>query len=192
MDNFKIISDPHICTLCALRGKTCCTLVPGNEELCFPLSEAEQALIAGWAGDSAGLFEDMPNSPAFRDSLDYLFPEDRPRLRELFPKGGRHLRLNTTPDGDCRLLGPQGCRLPRDKRPWYCRIFPFWVRWGQVMVIPSGTCLGVRKAPTKEATLELYAMTDAEVLEIFASLRRTWGLGETSWFSQIGKKGEKT
>ena len=182
MDNFKIISDPHICTLCALRGKTCCTLVPGNEELCFPLSEAEQALIAGWAGDSAGLFEDMPNSPAFRDSLDYLFPEDRVRLRELFPKHGRHWRLGTTPTGECLLLGPKGCRLPRANRPWYCRVFPFWVRWGEVMIIPSPSCLGVRKSLSKAEGLRLYNLTEAEVVEIFIHLRQAWKLPDISWF----------
>ena len=137
-------------------------------------------MILDWAG-TAEFFVDMPNSPAFRDSLDYLFPEDRPRLRELFPKGGRHLRLGTTPAGDCMLLGPNGCRLPRASRPWYCRIFPFWVRWGEVVVIPSPTCLGVRKASNKAATLELYSLTDAEVLGIFASLRRAWELAEQTW-----------
>ena len=100
----------------------------------------------------------------------------------LFPKGGRHLRLGTTPAGDCLLLGPNGCRLPRASRPWYCRIFPFWVRWGEVVVIPSPTCLGVRKASNKAATLELYSLTDAEVLEIFASLRRAWELADQPWF----------
>ena len=174
-------ADPHICALCALRGRTCCSLLPGNEELCFPLSKIEQKMILDWGG-TVEFFDDMPNSPAFRDSLDYLFPEDRPRLRELFPKGGRHLRLGTTPAGDCLLLGPNGCRLPRASRPWYCRIFPFWVRWGEVVVIPSPTCLGVRKASNKAATLELYSLTDAEVLEIFASLRRAWELADQPWF----------
>lgn len=182
--------DPHICALCASRGKTCCTLTPGNEELCFPLSGTEQNLIAACSGGRE-LFEDMPNSPAFRDSLEYLFPEDRPRLRELFPKGGRHLRLGTTPDGECRLLGPQGCRLPRANRPWYCRIFPFWVRWGEVMVIPASTCLGVRKAHTRDAALKLYGMTETEVLELFADLRRAWGLAAAPWLDETSKKGGK-
>ena len=183
-----MIADPHICTLCASRGRTCCSLVPGNEELCFPLSRMERQMISDW-GETAEFFEDMPNSPAFRDSLDYLFPEDRPRLRELFPKGGRHERLGTTPAGDCLLLGPGGCRLPRANRPWYCRIFPFWVRWGEVVVIPSPSCLGVRKSFTKTATLELYEIDDAGVLEIFANLRRAWELADQPW--AVERTGDK-
>lgn len=168
-------SDPEICTLCALRGRTCCTLVPGNEELCFPLSRTEQDLIIT-CGGGPELFTQMPNSPAFRDSLDYLFPEAHPRLRELFPKGGVHLRLGTTITGECLLLGPKGCALPRENRPWYCRIFPFWVRWGKVMVIPSSSCLGVRKAPEKDAALALYKTTENDILTLFAALLHAWNL----------------
>ena len=173
-------SDPDICTLCALRGRTCCALVPGNEELCFPLSRAEQHMIIA-CGGGPELFIQMPNSPAFRDSLDYLFPEDRPRLRELFPKGGAHARLATTITGECLLLGPKGCALPRENRPWHCRIFPFWVRWGKVMVIPASSCLGVRKAPETEAALALYKVTEKDILDLFAALRRAWGLIGTPW-----------
>lgn len=181
-------SDPNICTLCALRGKTCCTLVPGNEELCFPISRMEQKLISDWSGHTE-FFDELPNSPIFRDSLDYLFPEDRPRLRELFPKNGSHRRLGTTPTGECLLLGPRGCRLPRASRPWYCRIFPFWVRWGEVMLIPSPSCLGVSKARTKEAAFELYGVTEAEILEIFNNLRRAWELADQPWL--VTDKGRK-
>ena len=174
-------SDPHICTLCATQGRTCCSLVPGNEELCFPISGEERQMIADWGGE-AEFFNELPNSQAFRDSLDYLFPEDRVRLRELFPKHGRHWRLGTTPTGECLLLGPHGCRLPRANRPWYCRIFPFWVRWGEVMVIPSPSCLGVRKAVSKAKALELYSLTEIEVVEFFNHLRQAWALPTSSWF----------
>lgn len=172
--------DPHICAQCAALGRTCCTLLPGNEELCFPISAAEQQMILDWGG-SPELFAELPNSPAFRNSLDFLFPEDRLCLRELFPKGGRHKRLGTTCTGECLLLGPQGCRLPRENRPWYCRIFPFWVRFGEVMVIPSSSCLGVRQAPEKDACLALYGLDDGAVLEIFRRLRQTWGLEGLPW-----------
>lgn len=176
----NMTSDPDICTLCALRGKTCCTLVPGNEELCFPISLEEREMILA-CGHGPELFVKMPNSPAFRDSLDYLFPEDRPRLRELFPKGDEHFRLGTKPEGECLLLGPKGCRLPRENRPWYCRIFPFWARWGEVMVIPSPTCLGVRKAPEKDAALALYGVAEADIVALFIALRRAWNLTGQPW-----------
>ncbi len=175
-------SDPHICAQCAACGRTCCTLLPGNEELCFPISQAEQEMILDWGGTEE-LFDQLPNSPAFRNSLDYLFPEDRVRLRELFPKGGLHKRLGTTFTGECLLLGPQGCRLPRANRPWYCRIFPFWVRFNEVHVIPSPSCPGVRKAPGKEACLELYGLDEADILEIFRQLRLTWGLEDRPWIT---------
>ncbi len=181
-------SDPNICTLCAQSGRTCCVLVPGNEELCFPLSPGEQAKIAAWGGGPE-LFSEMPNSPVFRNSLEYLFPEDRPRLRELFPKGGRHMRLGTTPAGECLLLGPKGCKLPRESRPLYCRIFPFWVRWGEVMVIPASSCLGVRKSVSKAAALKLYNLSEDEVRELFAQLRQTWGLATAPWLVGGGDSG---
>ena len=59
------------------------------------------------------------------------------------------------------------------------------------MVIPASSCLGVRKAHTKDAAVELYGMTETEVLELFADLRRAWGLTEAPWLDRTDKKREK-
>jgi Fe-S-cluster containining protein len=40
-------------------------------------------------------------------------------------KVGGRFSLRERPDGDCVLLGPEGC-LVYEQRPTQCRTFPFW------------------------------------------------------------------
>lgn len=169
------MNDPHVCARCAATGPTCCVLTPGQEEFCFPLSEIERHRILE-TGAGKGFFAQEPNSSAFLDNLRKLFPGEEERLEQLFPARGFHHRLATGPDGRCMLLGPRGCTLPREARPYYCRLFPLWPERGEVMVFGAGRCLARQEARGLLPLLRLLGESETNLRHLHGRLRLAWGL----------------
>ncbi len=166
---------PHICESCASEGSTCCSLAPGTEEHCFPLSRPEWERIVEWC-EHIGGFAEGPNSPAFMQNMRALFPGEERELKRLFPGHAWHMRLAVTAKGDCVFLGHEGCRLPREVRPWYCRIFPFWVRNGRVTIFTANSCLAFLQARSAQPALELFGLSEKDILRLYGQLRLSWGL----------------
>ena len=107
----QILADPHVCKRCTDRGPTCCRLEPGEEKVCFPVSEMERDRILESFPDKGAFVQEANNKP-FVDNLKRLFPKEKKLFDELFPEVKFHLRLATRPDGTCVFLGPEGCVLP--------------------------------------------------------------------------------
>jgi len=168
------MSDPKICARCAATGPTCCTLTPGHEEFCFPLSEIERHRILETRAGK-GVFARERNTSAFLDNLLKLFIGEQARLEELFPAHGEHYRLATGADGRCMLLGPAGCTLPREARPYYCRIFPLWPDRGEVRVFSLGRCLARQEARGLAAIMRLLGETHPHLNHLHGRLRLAWG-----------------
>jgi Fe-S-cluster containining protein len=167
--------DPAVCARCAQGGSTCCKLAPGQEDLCFPVSEIERQRMVEF-GPKLGGLTGAPNSKSFLDNLMRLFPNDRAHLVRLFPGHGEHLRLATHPDGRCTFLGPAGCALAREIRPYYCRLFPFWVSAGAVTAFEPRQCLASAEGRTAGKMLALLAMNRSLVLELHGRMRMAWGM----------------
>lgn len=167
--------DPGVCARCALQGPTCCRTEIGREEFCFPLSEVEQARIRDILPASGG-FALQDNTAAFVDGVCRLFPGEEAEVRALFPARKQHFRLALDERGACRLLGAQGCLLPREGRPYYCRLFPLWVTGGEITVFDAQGCLVRRESRSVAGLLERLAMTRAEVFDLHGRLRLAWGL----------------
>jgi Fe-S-cluster containining protein len=56
----------------------------------------------------------------------YLDQDDDPVWHEHVIREDNSRRvLKRLPDGDCSLLGPQGCTLPLEVRPLVCRLYPY-------------------------------------------------------------------
>jgi len=174
----KTSAGPGVCARCAGLGQSCCQLVPGNEEACFPLSEMEKDRILE-ALPGLGGFCLAPNSESFSAMLRRLFPGEAKSLALLFPAGKEHWRLATLPSGDCAFLSPEGCILPNEARPYYCRLFPFWIMDGDMTVFTAGHCLAVRQGGNAAGTLEAIGFTRKRVHELFGRLRLAWGLVPT-------------
>ncbi len=168
--------EPDICGRCAAAGPTCCELSPGEEELCFPVSESERHRIADHLGLDRGMFVAQGNTGAFRANMYRLFPRERRVVDALFPENGSHLRLAVTPAGRCVFLRASGCCLPRSVRPYYCRLFPFWVAGGRVTAFAAAGCLVRRLGRTVPAMLALLDCTEAEARDLHGRLRLAWGL----------------
>lgn len=169
------MADPHVCARCARKGPTCCQLEPGNEEFCFPLSEMERDRILQHLAGDEGAFAQQANTKGFVENLYKLFPGEREAVDRLFPRTKFHIRLAVDQEGRCRLLGSQGCRLPREIRPYYCRLFPFWFAGG-LSVFTSSRCLVQREARTPRRMLALIGETEKRLKELYGRLRLAWGL----------------
>jgi len=170
------VCDPHICALCAQDGPTCCQLEPGHERFCFPVSTVERDKILDCAEGVRGAFAQEPNSKAFVDNMLTLFPGEDERVHELFPLTKFHLRLATDEAGRCKLLGSEGCVLPREARPYYCLLFPFWLVGRRIHVFTAGRCLAQRQGLGQTGLLARLGMTEARVREMHGRLRLAWGL----------------
>lgn len=168
-------ADPHVCMRCAEHGATCCRLTPGEEEYCFPLSDMERDRILDHAKDKGG-FAQEANSKPFVDHLKRLFPREDKLLEQLFPPLKHHLRLATRPDGSCVFLGAEGCVLPREARPHYCLLFPFWISGERLTGFTSDGCLAVQERRDLRGLLDLLGVSEAEIRTLHGRLRLAWGL----------------
>ncbi len=169
------MSDPFVCARCARQGPTCCELSPGTEEVCFPLSDYERERIEKCAPGSGG-FALQVNTAVFIDNLHKLFPDERRKVNSLFPPGGQHYRLAVDEKGKCVFLGPEGCRLSKKNRPFYCRLFPFWVIGNmKISVLESSGCLAQQENRTPGGIIRSVCLDQEEILELHKQLRKAWG-----------------
>jgi len=161
--------NPDICCRCAHGGPTCCHHSPGEERFFFPLPQAEQAALraSGLVREEDFLAE--PNHPEFLQALERLFP-GAPVTR-CFPEGATHLRL-ATQNGACVLLSPQGCRLPRHLRPYFCRIYPLWSIQGRLALFHNPRCLAYQKSPHPQGMLKLMGCSADTIHDHVATLRQ--------------------
>ncbi|NDV27603.1 YkgJ family cysteine cluster protein [Desulfovibrio sp. JC010] len=169
------MSDPFVCARCAAKGPTCCELTPGTEEVIFPISEYERERIMECVPDSGG-FGLQLNTPAFIENMLKLFPGQRRRVKELFPPGGMHYRLEVDSAGKCLFLGSGGCVIPKEARPLYCRLFPFWTdESGRITLLDVETCLAQQENKTPGKLFKTLGVTQSEVRDLHSKLRIAWG-----------------
>ncbi len=167
--------DANVCARCAAQGPSCCRLESGGPSTCFPVSVMEWERILDVVGEQ-GAFVQEPNSPPFIDAMRRYFPDDVARIDALFPHHKFHLRLATTSDGACVFQGSSGCALPREARPYFCRLFPFWMEGEFVRLIHAPGCLAVRMGGFRDDVLSLLRMRESDVRTLHGRLRLAWGL----------------
>lgn len=184
----KDLPPSSVCARCAARFPTCCRLRSaegdGNadwEGECFPLSEAElerlQSAVRALPDPPAEeLAAGAPNSPEFLAAMRALFPGQAEQLAKAYPAGGQHRRMSLRPDGSCVCLTAQGCCLPRESRPWFCRLFPLWINRGRLACFTPADCLAVLESRSLPELLRAFGGSEGEVRRLFESLRRDWGL----------------
>lgn len=186
------IADPHVCAACAKDGPTCCQLEPGHERFCFPVSAVERDKILDCAEGVRGAFAQEPNSKAFVDNMLALFPGEDGIVRKLFPLTKFHLRLATDEQGRCKFLGAEGCVLPREARPYYCRLFPLWVVGRRINLFTAGRCLAQRQGKGLSGLLVRLGVTSARVRELHGRLRLAWGLPPRQDMPPVQTRPKKT
>lgn len=170
--------DPHVCARC---GRCCVLATPGDAERAFPIlpADAERMDAAARAalkrlGKQGDWLAEEPTTEAFRQAMSELMALAGADMDVLFPPEGTHRRLATGRDGSCRLLGPEGCSLERENRPLHCRLFPFWVRGGAIMVSQSD-CLALEEAARIEDVYASMGIRPAHVRDMHRRLLKRWG-----------------
>jgi Fe-S-cluster containining protein len=127
---------PGLCARCHARGGGCCRA--GEAARQFGLTPAEAAAAARASGLAVEEFTVRDQAPP---GLLAAARAVHPALAAVMP-GGRRLRLELTPAGDCRFLGPEGCRLPRRARPFFCRLYPVFAdARGRLVLMADPGCL---------------------------------------------------
>ncbi len=114
------------------------------------------------------------NPPDFLRLMGMLFPDRRRVLARVFPPQGRHLRLPLSEDGRCLFLQDDGCFLPRDARPWYCQLFPLWVRENFFDRFVPESCLLTREARGLRDVFTILGISRGEAKAFYLSLCRDW------------------
>ncbi len=178
--------DSDVCLRCSQLGPTCCRITIGQEDFCFPLSQMEKERIQEHVPYTGG-FALSPNSPAFIKFACRLFPGEEDEVRELFPEGKEHFRLAVDSMGACRFLGPLGCEIPREVRPYFCRLYPMWMVGSEVIIFDSPTCLARRESRSLGQMYHALDTNKATVKDLYGRLRLVWGLPPAKGASRVKK-----
>lgn len=117
----------------------------------------------------------LPNSAAFIDNMGRLFPTEKELLPRLFHPRKHHYSLATDEAGACRFLTARGCAIPAEARPYYCRLFPFWVLEGRITAFEHPECLALREGRTVNLMMRIFNATPATIRDLQGRLRIAWG-----------------
>ncbi len=178
----------ELCRVCSLETGGCCRvpdpLTPG-----FPLSGPELERLAAHTHLTAPadppeapvdplkrVAMSAPNSPEFLAAMGVLLPRHKRDIAALFPEGGTYCKLRLDPAGHCVFRGENGCRLPHEVRPWYCRLFPLWMQGGSVVLMHPEGCRLRDVAGTPLEAMRLLGLRAPEVSLLFEALLRDWSL----------------
>ncbi len=107
-------NEEFLCARCARHQKTCCQ----TPEVYVTLGDVER--IAGHLGRDDFWHFKVATDPAYLDQGD-----DPVWQENVIREDNSRRVLKRLPDGDCTLLGPQGCTLPLEVRPLICRLYPY-------------------------------------------------------------------
>jgi len=102
------------CAKCAQLGRTCCQ----QREIFVTVGDRER--IAAQTGEQDFWEYRTPADPSYLDQND-----DPTWLNLVFRPDTSRPILKRQENGDCRYLGPTGCRLAVEVRPLVCRLFPY-------------------------------------------------------------------
>ena len=185
-------ADSHICAECSQQTGGCCRTDPAEVIYCFPLSTPELDRLLPHAHLADGYDAVMPpenavsvaepNTAEFLSAMKALFPHEQQQVTDLFPpkisdgSPALHFRIKTRADGSCVFLTPKGCCLPRQARPWYCLLFPAWVKKNTLSFFMSEVCLAARQASSPAEGAALVGMKPADAFALFKLLLHDWGM----------------
>ena len=103
-----------LCARCSQLGKTCCQrcevyVTPGDvQRITARLGRVDFFHYAKAPDDS---YFDLEGDPTW--------------TLNVFREDGTRRILKRRENGDCSMLGPQGCLLSLEERPLVCRLYPF-------------------------------------------------------------------
>lgn len=198
VNSVQRLHDEPICAHCSRQSGGCCIADPEAVAYCFPLSipELKRLLPYAYLANEGGekyrgtsmllqdtkdietlgklVVEEMSIVP-FIIMMEKILPGYELAVKEIFPEGKWHFRLRTEKDGACVFLGADGCRLPRQVRPWYCQMFPGWVQKEDVTLLMDASCLALEDVKNPLQGLIRFGMTPEDIRYFHHELLCDWG-----------------
>lgn len=172
------MTNPNICGQCDSMGRSCCTLrAENNEGLPAPVSAPEIERILSFFKNKKreDLLDRIINSPQFINQMSVLFPDMADSIHKIFPENETHFDLKTVKD-DCIFKAINGCLLPDDARPHFCRIYPFWFFDDEPQIFEDSNCLALENCQTIPEVLLSLGTNSERLKQIHARIYEDWGL----------------
>jgi len=134
----------HICAKCHGNGGGCCVFKEMKNDYQIGIFYDDMLKVSEYINMPFDYFviEDSISN-ALRDALSIT---SYPLFDKIFYENNR-LKLKTINE-KCIFLTDEGCNLPLEIRPLYCRVFPFWpsIDFNNIYVLSSSDCLAQEKS----------------------------------------------
>ncbi|WP_300456244.1 hypothetical protein [Desulfobacula sp.] len=142
-----------------------------------PVSDAEIERILNFSGYKRRnkFFVVKDNSSFFIHQMLNIFPDMEKSVLKAYPENKKHFELKTI-NNACILLGKDGCRLPKDVRPHFCRIYPFWFFDAEPQIFQDPDCLALRNSKTIPEVLLSLGTNQDTLKQIHSQICQDWGL----------------
>jgi Fe-S-cluster containining protein len=173
-------NNEYICIECSRVFPTCCVAPNNRKEEMTVLSADEVTMMLSVTGEKnrGQYIAKVPNSIDFFKKLAALFPCNTEEIIAKNKPGAWHYRIGIKNDNRCPFLTETGCLLPCNSRPWFCRIYPFWVMNGKVELFTNNQCLALLRSSAISQVYGLFHTNEQEVLELYSRLKDTWVRGD--------------
>jgi len=162
-------------------NRSCCTLrAENNEGLPAPVSEPEiERILRTFKQKKRESFLDhRTNSPQFISQMSILFPDMANSAHNVFPVNGMHFDLKTQGDA-CVFKESNGCLLPEEARPHFCRIYPFWFFDDDPQIFEDSNCLALERCQTISEVILSLGTNPEKLRQIHAQICEDWGLSRS-------------
>ncbi len=166
----------NICFQCSRIFPTCCVAPDNPDEEMTLISAEEAAMMQSITGvkNIGEYIAEVPNSKEFFKKLASLFPYDIDKIIKKNKPGSSHYRLKIKNEKQCSFLTKQGCLLPYNSKPWFCRIYPFWIMDGKVKLFTNNQCLALLRTSNISQAYEIFSINEKEILELYDNIRNAW------------------
>jgi len=173
-------NNEYICIECSRVFPTCCVAPDNRREEMTVLSADEVTMILSETGykNCSQYIAEVPNSKDFFKKLASLFPYNVEEIIAKNKPGAHHYRIRIKKDNRCSFLTDTGCLLPYNSRPWFCRIYPFWVMDGEVELFTNNQCLALLRSSGISQVYDLFNTNEQEVVELYSKLKDAWVTGD--------------
>lgn len=181
------MTNPDICRMCDRDHNSCCKLRGENrDEIPTPISDAEIDRIFDHLDEDLdhGIFDRIKNTPEFIGHMNALFPELPESIDMVFPPKGRHWELKTETNA-CVFLDVNGCTLPDEARPLFCRIYPFWFFGDHPQIFQDHHCLALQKCKTIPELFLALGTNPEKLRQLHAQICSDWGLVRSTPLKRI-------
>lgn len=116
------------------------------------------------------------NTKEFLSAMQSVLPQHKEKLAEIFSLEEYHFRLRTVESGACAFLGENGCRIPRQARPWYCQSYPGWIYNNELTLFENEKCLVATHSNSPLRGISKLGMIPQDIRFFYDALLRDWKL----------------